>query len=226
MKKPLAKAFLCVLVFLFGLTAGFLLRPAIVPAAAIGPSDAPFVLSGVPDVRQSTTYSCGAAALQAVLSYWGIDKRERALMEMLGTNEDAGTSPEAIIEGAKGLGLDAYLKEDLTLDDLEHSVRGGIPIITAIQAWTDSRAKGFSWDADWEDGHYVIVIGLNGKNVYVEDPSLLGTKGLIPRAEFLARWHDYTGTPPYDTTDRSYVHLGIFITGKQPATAPAFSHVD
>ncbi len=31
------------------------------------------ILSGVPDTRQSTEYSCGAAALQAVLGYWGRD---------------------------------------------------------------------------------------------------------------------------------------------------------
>jgi len=53
-----------------------------------------------------------------------------------------------------------------TLDDLEQSVRSGIPVITAIQAWTNSEAKGFFWNSDWKEDYYVIVIGLDGTNVY------------------------------------------------------------
>ena len=37
------------------------------------------LLEGVPDVRQSTSYSCGTAALQAVLHYYGIEEREDRL---------------------------------------------------------------------------------------------------------------------------------------------------
>ena len=40
-------------------------------------------LFSMPDTRQSTEYSCGAAALQAVLGYWGRDIGEEDLMEML-----------------------------------------------------------------------------------------------------------------------------------------------
>ena len=33
--------------------------------------------------RQATEYSCGASALQAVLSYWGRDVDETELMQLL-----------------------------------------------------------------------------------------------------------------------------------------------
>jgi uncharacterized protein len=61
---------------------------------------------------------------------------------------------------------------------------------------------------------------------YVEDPSLLGSRGVIPRPEFKERRHDYEGKPPFDKTDRAYRAMGIFIEGAKPAPPPAFAHVD
>ena len=83
-----------------------------------------------------------------------------------------------------------------------------------------------NWTSDWEDGHYVIVIGADEPFVYVEDPSLLGSRGVIPKQEFLDRWHDYTGAAPFDPSDRAYVRLGIFISGKTPARYFSFTKVD
>jgi predicted double-glycine peptidase len=75
------------------------------------------------------------------------------------------------------------------------------------------------WENDWEAGHYVVVIGIDDRNIYVEDPSLLGSRGVIPQVEFLKRWHDYEGEPPYDSKDRTYFHLGLFIEGKKKSSA-------
>jgi predicted double-glycine peptidase len=211
--------------FILGLCAGVLLRPQIIESRSSAAASPP-LLNGVPDVRQSTNYSCGAAALQALLSYWGIDKREQDLMQSLGTTPAEGTSPEAIVRVASEIGCQASLKENLDLKDIGDSLRRHIPVICAIQAWTDNRPAGFSWDKDWEDGHYVIVIGLDSRSVYVEDPSLLGTRGIIPRAEFVARWHDYRGVPPYDPLDRAYVRLGVFVAGSNPDHKPAFTPVE
>ena len=184
------------------------------------------LLATVPDVRQSTNYSCGAAALQAVLGYYGIDKRERDLMDMLKTSPDAGTSPDNIVRVANELGLRAEVRENLEYGDLEKAYRSGTPVICAIQAWTDAPAGTRSWTSDWEDGHYVIVIGADSEFVYVEDPSLLGTRGIIPKPEFLDRWHDYTGEAPFDPGDRAYVRMGIFIMGREPVRPFAFTKVD
>jgi predicted double-glycine peptidase len=41
--------------------------------------------------RQGTEYSCGASALQAVLSYWGKDVGEQELMQRLHTSPETGT---------------------------------------------------------------------------------------------------------------------------------------
>jgi len=230
MNKTVRMVLLGLLLLIAGFDLGLLLGPSLAPARPVKKSSVTTlpagILSNIPDVRQSTTYSCGAAALQAVLNYYGIDKRERALMDMLKTTEEAGTSPENIVRVATELGLQADPRENLTYEDLEKAFREGAPVICAIQAWTDAPPGKRSWAADWEDGHYVIIIGADEQFVYVEDPSLLGTRGVIPKQEFLDRWHDYTGEPPFDPTDRAYVRLGIFITGKTPVRQFAYTKVD
>jgi uncharacterized protein len=235
MNRNLRFTLLAILLLIAGFDAGLLVGPSLNPRNArpapavflsAPPATGPALLSGVPDVRQSTVYSCGAAALQAVMSYYGLDRRERALMDSLKTSEEAGTSPANIVRVAEENGFRAVIREGLILEDLEEAVRGRIPVIADIQAWTDATKSGFSWGSDWEDGHYVVVIGIDRENVYVEDPSLLGTRGVIPRAEFVERWRDYEGAPPHDASDRSYVRAGIFITGREPVPQPAITKVD
>ena len=230
MNRTVRFVLLAVLLLIAGFDIGLLLGPSLAPAKPVKRSSIttlpPGLLSTIPDVRQSTAYSCGAAALQAVLSYYGVDKRERALMDMLRTTEKDGTSPENIVRVAKELGFQADPREKLTFEDLEKAFREGIPVILDIQAWTVAPLEKHSWASDWEDGHYVILIGIDGEFVYVEDPSLLGTRGIIPRREFLDRWRDYTGDPPYDPSDRAYIRLGIFITGKTAVRQLAFTKVD
>jgi predicted double-glycine peptidase len=230
MNKTVRLVLLALLLLIAGFDIGLLLGPRLMPAKPVKMSSITTLptglLSTVPDVRQSTTYSCGAAALQAVLSYYGIDKREKALMDMLKTTEEVGTSPDNIARVAKELGLQADPRENVTYEDLIKAYREGIPVICAIQAWTDVPAEKRSWTSDWEDGHYVIIIGADDQFVYVEDPSLLGSRGIIPKQEFLDRWHDYTGKAPFDPTDRAYVRLGIFISGRTPARHFSFTKVD
>jgi predicted double-glycine peptidase len=72
----------------------------------------------------------------------------------------------------------------------------------------------------------VIVLGLDADSVYVEDPSLLGCRGIIPRAEFLERWHDYEGRPPFDAGRRVYMRMGIFIEGRPAVPAHPYCRVD
>ena len=230
MNKTVRLVLLAMLLLIAGFDLGLLLGPSLAPARPVQKSSLTTLpaglLSTIPDVRQSTTYSCGAAALQAVLSYYGIDKRERALMDKLKTTEEAGTSPDNIVRVAKELGLQADPRENVTYEDLIKAYREGTPVICAIQAWTDVPAEKRTWTSDWEDGHYVIIIGADEQFIYVEDPSLLGNRGVIPKQEFLDRWHDYTGEAPFDPSDRPYIHPGIFVTGKVPVRQFAFTKVD
>jgi predicted double-glycine peptidase len=183
------------------------------PAGPLAPSLARF--ASVPDVRQSTGYSCGAAALQAVLAYWGTSEREDRLVARLKSTPEAGTHPLDIVRVAGEFGLTAELREGLALADLEAALSAGTTVIVDLQAWRDR--TDLPWTETWDDGHYMVLLGMDGENLYFEDPSLLGARGLIPRAEFVDRWHDYEGDPPLDPGDRTYVRMAMLIRGDRPA---------
>ncbi len=175
----------------------------------------PALLSGVPDVRQSTGYSCGAAALQAVLAHWGTSEREDRLITRLRSTPQNGTHPSDIVRVAREFGLRADLREGLGLEDLESALAQGTTVIVDLQAWREKEDR--PWSGTWDDGHYMVLLGTDDQNLYFEDPSLLGSRGCIPREEFLERWHDYEGDPPLDAKDRTYVHMAIFIRGDRPS---------
>jgi predicted double-glycine peptidase len=191
-------------------------RPTASPSSA---SPLPALLSPVPDVRQSTGYTCGASALQAVLAYWGIEEREDRLAARLHSTPAAGTNPLEILRVAREFGLSADLREGLDLADLEAALAAGTPVIVDLQAWRDK--ADLPWAETWDEGHYMVLLGMDSDNLYFEDPSLLGSRGVISRSEFVDRWHDYEGEPPLDPTDRKYVHMAIFIRGSHPAPVPS-----
>jgi hypothetical protein len=179
----------------------------------------PSNLLKLPNLRQATNYSCGACALQSVLIYYGkYEDSELELAKELNTSPEWGTEPEDIVRVAKHYGLEAEIKTGLTIDDLDFCVNSQrIPVIIAYQAWSESA---LSWEVLWEDGHYSIVVGLDKHNVYLEDPSLAGSIGYIPIAEFLERWHDI------DANDNPLNQLGIPIAGPYPIHVGRLQRID
>jgi predicted double-glycine peptidase len=165
--------------------------------------------------RQSTEYSCGASALQAVLSYWGKDLDEEALMELLNTTPETGTYPDDIVKVARDLGFEAEVKENLTIKDVEESTKKGNPVIVLGQAWRSREESNKAVADDWEDGHYVVILSVDKDYVYFEDPFIRMGKGFLPRQTFEEQWHNIGGKTATDTSKQ--MHLGIFIRGKKPA---------
>lgn len=164
------------------------------------------------DVRQATPYTCGVSCVQAILNYYGLDKREGEVAKQLRTTRNQGTSPQQIVRGFKHYGLDTVAKQNTTLKDLKTNLKHNIPTIVAIQAWSKNPSP--DWQKDWEDGHWVVITGMDDENIIFEDPSLLGKRGLLAQKEFLSRWHDYKGPAPYNKNknrDKSFIHLSIAV---------------
>ena len=179
-------------------------------------------LLNVPDVVQPNNYSGGPTALQAVLAYYGTDISVTELINMTNTTEN-GTTPDNIALAAQNSGFTAEVKENLTLQDLQNNINQGTPIIVLCQAGKDNTA--LNWTEDYENGQYLVVVGMDSQNVYFEDPTLLGSKGYIPLQEFLERWHDLYINP--QTGNNTTVnHLGIIITGGQPVSFAPFIKID
>ena len=180
----------------------------------------------VPCFRQSTGYACGAAALQAVLAYWRVyDGQESKLYPLLGTTPENGTPPERLVAGARTFGLTARMQEGTELGDLRRALAEGETVILNLQAWSEAPAKGTPWKDRWEDGHYVVLVGLDETQLYAMDPSVAAGYAHLPQSEFLDRWHDYTLA---GGTRREYRHLAIFIKGKTalPALPAPLTRMD
>jgi predicted double-glycine peptidase len=165
----------------------------------------------LPEVQQPDEYSCGVAALMAILAYYGAGPEEYDdLKREIGTTQKSGTDYHRILRFARDQGLRADAIHHMTLGQLEACLLEGKPVVCAIQAYaenTPARQRADVYQKD-DNGHYLVAIGYDDDNIYFMDPSLTGRRGFLPKGEFQARWHDNEGT-----TDRPKLisHLGLVI---------------
>src|SRR6185295_7581654 len=74
----------------------------------------------VPLISQSAPWTCGPAALMAVLVYFGVfDDAESLLDQELGATPEEGTPVASMVAVARRHGLGAEARTELTLEDLE-----------------------------------------------------------------------------------------------------------
>ena len=201
------------------LAAAAILLATGIPVPGPAAPEEPTILAGVPDVRQAEYYSCGASSMQAVLSYWGLDAFETDLRIYLNTTPVHGTYPWDMVRVARDLGLEAEWKDNLTIADLEASIRDGVPVIIDGQRFREANK---TWEASWAVGHYMVVIGVDDRSVYIEAPAILGTRLVMARDEFVQSWHAYLAELPYGPESPKYHGIGVFIRGEAPAERPAF----
>lgn len=160
-----------------------------------------------PDSRQSTDFSCGAAAVQAILCYYGVDYREKDIGLALRSRPAVGTPVESILSYLAKSNLQTWAGK-MTTQNLRAWIDRQVPVIIPIQAWPDKPIE--DWKNDWEDGHYVIAIGYTDKVIVFEDPSVQGNRAYISEAELEDRWHDVG-----DDQER-LEHFGIAVFGRPP----------
>lgn len=145
------------------------------------------ILSDVPDLLQNSSYTCGATALRAVLLYWGTDIPEDTLVAMLSTTNESGTPPQNIVNTSGSLGYPAEIRTGLSLTDLESLIRAGFPVIIGMEEHRN-QSRVLSEEQGKNLGHWMVVIGFDTDNVWLEDPAVLGKRTVLPRKEFLTRW--------------------------------------
>ena len=186
------------------------------------PGESDVKVLNLPDVRQATGYTCGASSLQAVLFYYGYEYPEGVLAAYASSNEWSGTSPDCFEQAIEKVNAECssnftvQVKQGSTISDIEALIDQETPVIVDIQAWKDSDDT-TAWTDTWENGHYVVVIGYDSDNLYLEDPLLINSIGVIPQDEFVDRWHDYMGSDAYDpATSETTNHLMVVIQGEDP----------
>ena len=139
--------------------------------------DPAWIVVKVPEVRQTGTSDCGAAALASVLGYWGRPTPLATIQRATDTGS-GGASAAALERFARESGLDAYVFYG-DVSDLEHELRAGRPVIVGVVK-PYSAGHGLS--------HYEVVIGYEPRRqrVLTFDPA----RGLRENelSGFLAEW--------------------------------------
>lgn len=177
------------------------------------------ILTGIPDVRQAEYYSCGAAAFQAILNYYGINSFETDLRTMLNTSITHGTYSWDIERVARDMGFSAEWKENVSFADVENEIRQGFPVIVRSQRILGANG---SWAETNGVGHYMVLFGFDDQYVYLEDPYILGSRLRMSKDDFIDSWHTYVTEipPPPDASIHS--HDVVFIRGTIPQSHPEY----
>lgn len=157
-----------------------------------------------PEFRQAYDWDCGAAAIQSILAYYGIDEREGKIIKLAGTNQKTGTPTSGLKLVVKKYGLDCKAGK-MTIEGIKKYLDKKIPVIVLLQAWT--KKKDVDWKNEWGEGHYVVVIGYDAKKLYFADSADI-KRTFLDYEEFANRWHDRLA-------DKKYINWGMTVFGKK-----------
>lgn len=149
----------------------------------------------IPNRLQEQEYSCGAACLAAVLTYWGVWAGiESELYGVLGTTCE-GTSGTSLVTVVKSYGLMVESRSNLTMGELRDYLYRGKTVILSIQSGEMT---------GWDEGHYVVLAGMEDNTITLMDPEYHAYR-LLTMEQLITCWHDYT-----DTGDKDW-YAGIII---------------
>lgn len=162
------------------------------------------VIVPVPHANQQYDYDCGPAALRAAAEYFGVHLSHADFIKMADAGKVKGSHPEDLAQAAKSLGLQAAVKENMTVKDLLHHITNKQLVICSLQAWGNPK----DYD-ERQDGHFVVAMGFDTKKktILFRDPSMHdGSIGFIPYDELMRRWKDFEAYQKKETN-----RLGVVI---------------
>ena len=131
---------------------------------------------------------CGPASLKIVLDYYGINKTEKELAKIAGWKKGLGINDKGIKKAVERLDLKVVIKNNSSFKDIEKWLKKDVPVI--VDWFTRGRTD--YGDSSTADGHYSVVMGLDDKFIYLQDPEL-GTMRKINRGDFMRVWFDFEG---------------------------------
>jgi ABC-type bacteriocin/lantibiotic exporter with double-glycine peptidase domain len=140
------------------------------------------VYLAVPHLPQPAPGECLAACVEMVLTYLSRPVAYARLLKLLQVKSGWGT-PAANIRYLEKLNLDIIYQPG-TLAELYDYLRQGRPCIAFIK--TGELAY---WDEDVD--HAVVVVGLDDRFIYVNDPAFPEAPLQVARAEFDLAWLEW-----------------------------------
>ena len=122
------------------------------------------------------------ASLKMVLDYFGVEISERELIKITGATAKNGTSLAGLKKAAQRLGFKLYFKNNADFEDVKFYLDKKIP---PMVDW-------FSMFGGYSEGHYSVVVGLDDKFIYLQDPEIARVRKM-PREDFKRVWFDFEG---------------------------------
>ena len=126
--------------------------------------------------------------LKIVLNYYGIEKTEEELAQLMKWDKDLGVDDNGIKEVAESLGFNVEIKNNSNFNDIEEWLDKEIPII--VDWFTTGRSD--YPESSVCDGHYSVVAGIDDKYIYLQDPEI-GHVRKVEKDDFESVWFDFTG---------------------------------
>lgn len=106
---------------------------------------------------KSSPAHCGPGVFKMILGYYGIERTEKELAKELKWNPADGVNSEDIVKAAKKYGLEGFIKDNSSLNDIRHYVlEKKIPVIV-------------EWFLE-DEAHYCVVVDIDKNNIYLMDP--------------------------------------------------------
>jgi predicted double-glycine peptidase/lysophospholipase L1-like esterase len=148
---------------------------------------------------QETPWTCGPAALRAVLAHYGINVEEGWLANLIGNVPVLGVRPPVLVEGARKLGCVATLGYFSDVNALRPFLANEVPVIVIVDSFLHPGKQ----------GHYVVVTEVGADTVTLMDPHVEGNKRVLGHADFEQRW--WNKEPGPDGQPRIAKHLAIVV---------------
>lgn len=131
---------------------------------------------------------CGPASLKIVLDYHGVNKTENELADLTGLVPGLGVDDVNIAKAAESLGFKVEIINESSFEEIEKWLKKGVPVIVD---WFTRGRQDYD-DSDIANGHYSVVIGLDERSIYLQDPEIGGERK-ITREDFMKVWFDFKG---------------------------------
>lgn len=127
--------------------------------------------------KQKPSY-CGPACLKMLFASHGIHETQKRIGAIAGTTFERGTPLAGMKQAAEYFGFTLKHKDMSGFADIKRLLSKGIAPIVA-------------WFLESE-GHYSVVVGLDQKYIYLQDP-YIGKKRRLDRVTFYRVWFDFSG---------------------------------
>lgn len=124
-----------------------------------------------------------------VREFWGHDVSEEWLIRKIGATPDDGASPRQLVGYLRQSRHRVKQYHNMILPDIAASIDRGWPVIVAYQDWPH-RPSETDLTRTYDNGHYAVVIGLQGCRIWLADPSSDRRRRSLDTEEFIGRWRD------------------------------------